>query len=337
MDREKAAELRSKVATYLRELPPQWLGLEERGLVEVLGMTPGSYNLNFHVRVAGHNFLFRINIEPQSGLAHQVEYEYRVLRFLEGHGIAPRAYHMERAAEAFGYGVMVEEFLEGRHLVLEGEAIEEVARLLARLHGLRPQGAPFITWQDPLAETRNLVLSDLESYRAKRQADPRMVRLAEQLMEKCKPRLRDGRGLFLGECVNHTDVVCDNFIAGPNGLRMIDWEKPRVDDRSYDLGCFLSEPAQRWCLQRVMGRASRRAFMETYAAASGEPLRVLEDKVAIREPLISLHWILWGATKLLDLGEQRTPPELVQAHEEKTARFQTLARPEQIEKLLDEF
>ena len=59
------------------------------------------------------------------------------------------------------------------------------------------------------------------------------------------------------------------------------------------------------------------------------------EKVNIREPLISLHWILWAATMLSNLKDQRTLPELVKAHEEKMARYERVADPENIERLIE--
>ena len=51
--------------------------------------------------------------------------------------------------------------------------------------------------------------------------------------------------------------------------------------------------------------------------------------------MVSLHWILWGATKLCDLREERTSPELLGSHEEKIFRYERIARVENIEKVLD--
>jgi thiamine kinase-like enzyme len=116
---------------------------------------------------------------------------------------------------------------------------------------------------------------------------------------------------------------------------MIDWEKPRVDDCSYDLSCFLSEPAELWCSAYVLNAAEREAFIEDYASLSGKDAALLRKKICIREPMVSLHWILWGATKLCDLKEKLTSPELLGAHEEKIFRYERIARVELIEKILD--
>jgi thiamine kinase-like enzyme len=110
-----------------------------------------------------------------------------------------------------------------------------------------------------------------------------------------------------------------------------------MDDRSYDLSCFLSEPAQLWCSPIVLDSEKRKNFLRDYARFSSHDLDLILEKVTIREPLVSLHWILWGATKLCNLNERRTAPELIQAHAEKTIRYERIADPANIEKLLDFF
>ncbi len=77
--------------------------------------------------------------------------------------------------------------------------------------------------------------------------------------------------------------------------------------------------------------------MLNYARMSGHSLELILEKVKIREPLVSLHWILWGAAKLCDLKENRTAPQLIQAHAEKKPRYERIADPVNIEKLLDLF
>ena len=57
--------------------------------------------------------------------------------------------------------------------------------------------------------------------------------------------------------------------------------------------------------------------------------------VNIREPLISLHWILWAATMLSNLKDKRTSPELVEAHREKIVRYERVANAENIERLME--
>lgn len=330
----RASAFEKKIVQYLKQLTPRVIGLESVNSIEILDMTPGAYNLNYHVRVNEKKFIFRINIEQQSGLANQIEVEFTILKFLEGQSIAPKGLHFDDSKKYFDFDILIEEYLEGPHLSL-GQDISAVADLLAKLHSLKPANLPCVTWQDPLVDTYAMVRSDLEKYEAHKTASSEMITLTKKILKKAEIAINDYRHLFQADCLNHTDVACDNFIKTAEGLRMIDWEKPRVDDYSYDIGCFLSEGAQLWCTEKIMRSADRDRFLQTYAHKSGNDLERVQEKNKIREPLISLHWILWGATKLCDLKDHRTIPQLVAAHEEKIQRYERLATPKNIQKILD--
>jgi thiamine kinase-like enzyme len=329
------AGLWERIETYLQKMPPDILAVDYMDAVKFHKMTPGAYNLNFHVSVGAKDFIFRINIEQQSGLSKQVEYEYRILKFLAHDAIAPDVYHIDDSRVHFEFDILIEQFLAGPHLSYQKKQVLEAAELLAKLHGLPPQGINFIVWPDPLRGTYMLAEKDLIDYKTRKTAEGRIINLSDRILEKIKLRIAESNLTFQADRLNHTDVVCDNFIRTSQGLRMIDWEKPRVDDCSYDLGCFLSEPAQLWCTPDVMKAEDAQAFLEEYARLSNKNVDLLVEKVRLREPMISLHWILWGAIKLCDLREQRTSPELLGAHEEKKSRYERLARLENVEKLLD--
>jgi thiamine kinase-like enzyme len=324
-----------KIERYLRDLPPARLDLASIDAIEILDMTPGSYNLNYHVRVNHKEFIFRINIEPQSGLSRQIEYEFKILKFLQNHRIAPKAYHFDVSQHIFDFGILIEEYLEGPYLTLENDDVSRAVDLMARLHSLKPEGMTFVVWKDPLPDTFELARNDLIFYESKKSSRKKIIRLAHKLLTKSEAALTNHRHLFHADSLNHTDVGCDNFIKTAGELKLIDWEKPRVDDCSYDICCFFSESVQRWCSQKVLESGDRINFVIDYAQMRGKNSDRIIEKVNIREPLISLHWILWGATKLCDLADHQTSNRLVEAHEEKTARFERIADPEMIEKLLD--
>jgi thiamine kinase-like enzyme len=328
-----------KIKRYLRNISPALLEVQNIDSIEILEMRSGSYNLNFHVRVNQKEFIFRINIEQQSGLAKQIEYEFMVMKFLESHRIAPKAYYFDDSQERFDFPIMIEEYLEGPILSLEKEDFSEdlskVAELMVRLHSLEPGDRPFITWKDPLTDTYELARSDLIGLEAKRTSEKKTISLAKKLLEKTEAMVLKHRHLFHADSLNHTDLCCENFIKTAQGLRLIDWEKPRVDDYSYDICCFLSEPAELYNSQKVLNSEERMNFLDNYARLSGKNPDHLMEKVKIREPLISLHWILWGATMLCDLKDRHTSPELLEAHKEKIVRYERIAKPENIEKLLE--
>ena len=331
------SDTRKKIEQYLRDLSPGVLDVQDTDSIEILEMTPGAYNLNFRVRVDDREFIFRINIDQQSGLSDQIEYEFMALKFLENQHLAPKAYHCDNNRDDFDFGILIEEYLEGPHPTLDRRTNHEVADLLVRLHSLDPGDRPFMTWRDPLADTYELARSDLIGYEAIRTSAKKTITLGKRLLARAVGLLDSFRQLYEADSLSHTDVVCDNFIRTSKGLRLVDWEKPRVDDPTYDVCCFLCEPAQLWCSQSVLTPEDRESFLNTYAHLSGHEVECLRKKVGIREPLVSLHWILWGATKLCDLRNHRIVPELLQGHEERAARYERIAHPDNIEKLLDSF
>ena len=323
-----------KIERYLRRLPPVRLELESIDTVEIFEMIPGSYNLNFHIKVNQKELIFRINIEPQSGLSQQIKYEFRVLKFLQYHRLAPKAYHFDDSLQDFDFAILIEEYLEGPYLTLENDDVSKAVDLMVRLHSIQPKGMTFVVWKDPLPDTFELARNDLIHYESKKSARKKIIRPAQELLTRSEAAVAEHRHLFHADSLNHTDVGCDNFIKTAEGLKLIDWEKPRVDDCSYDICCFLSEPVQKWCSRKVLNSEDRMKFVIDYAHLSGKNSDCIIEKVNIREPLISLHWILWGATKLCDLEDQQTSSRLLESHEEKRARFERIADPENIEKLL---
>jgi thiamine kinase-like enzyme len=327
--------MQENITHYLDNLPPDLLGLPGSGSIDILEMIPGSYNLNYHVRIGLKDIIFRVNIEQQSGLSNQIEHEFSVLKFVEGHCIAPRAFYYDDSRKHFDFDILIEDYLEGPPLSLQTEYLPEVAELLARLHSLDPAGMPFAIWQDPLAGTYELTRADLIGYKAAKNPDKKIIRLANLVQAKSVAKLSKRQHLFQADCLNHTDLCCENFVKTADGLRLIDWEKARLDDSTYDLGCFLSEPAELYNSRKVLSSEDRSRFIESYAGLNGKNADLLMEKVNIREPLISLHWILWAATMLANLRDQRTSPELVKAHEEKIARYERVANPENIERLIE--
>ncbi len=326
--------MQEKITRYLRDLPPALLGVRDMDSIEILEMTPGSYNLNFHVRVDQKDFIFRINIDQQSRLSNQIEYEFSVLKFLENHGIAPKAYHFDDSRIRFDFDILIEEYLEGPPLSLEKECLPEVAELFTRLHSLEPRDMPFVIWKDPLAGIYELTRSELAEYEAKISPDRKTVSLTKKVLAKSETMINKHQHLFHADSLIHTDLCCENFVKTAEGLRLIDWEKPRVDDCTYDISCFFSEPVELYNSRKVLNSEERMYFIDAYARLSGKNPDDLMEKVKIREPLISLHWILWAATMLCNLRDRSTSPELVKVHEEKIARYERVADPENIEKFL---
>jgi thiamine kinase-like enzyme len=324
-----------KIEAYLKGLPPEVLGIGPVQSLQIMEGYTGSYNLNYHVRVDGKDFIFRINVDQQSGLADQIEYEFRVLKLLEGRRISPRVYHLDNSRKSFEFGILIEEYISGPYLNLEPEEMPDVADLLVRLHSHPIANVQMIAWSDPLVNNYAQVQSDVMSYEARKASDPRIVRLSRRLLTEVESKVHQSRHLYQTDSLNHTDLAIDNFIRTSDGLRLIDWEKPRLDDHTYDLCCFLAAPTQLWCSPKLLSAEGRMRLLSAYAVRSGESEEMLVQKVRIREPLVSLHWIMWSGTKLCDLREGRTSGELVECHEAKVERWERSASVENVERLFD--
>jgi thiamine kinase-like enzyme len=330
-----ASRLEQQIVQYLGNISGSVLGIETTQPIEILDMTPGAYNLNYHVSIDGKRFIFRVNILQQSGLVEQIDYESAVMQYLYPYHITPMIYHVDNTKSFFEFDVLIEEYLEGPYISLTEEEMPAVAALLARLHSLDPHKVTLITWSKPLEDTLQLVMSDLQEYKAKKSAEGHVVALTEQFLTKINPVVCEKARLFAPDGINHTDVAVDNFIKTKNGLKLIDWEKPRFDDCSYDLCCFLAEPCQLWCMPEVLPAAGREVFLKEYIRLSGRDANLVREKVRLREPLVALHWIFWGLNRLCDLKDQTTASALQEVHGEKVSRWERIADPRLIEKLID--
>ena len=328
--------LGKRVVEYLINLPPEILEVPRCSPVEILAMTPGTYNLNYHVVVNGKQFVFRVNIQQQSGLKYQIDYEFQVMKFLEPYQITARVFHCDSTKSHFDFDILIEEYLAGPWVSFQEADILATVSLLVKLHALDTRSLKLITWRDPLLDTVKLVELDLCEYRTKRSADPKVIARTDQFFKIMKPRIQAARDLFVPDGLNHTDLAIDNFVKTTHGLRLIDWEKPRFDDCSYDICCYLAKPAQLWCTADILSPTGREKFIMEYVNLSGKEEGLLREKVAVREPLVALHWIYWGMNRMCDLKDQTTDSALQQVHEVKFSRWERIADPGLIEKLMDD-
>jgi thiamine kinase-like enzyme len=328
-------KLKKEIEFYLRQIEPRLLGLAHVDSIEILNLIYGSRNLNFHIRVNQKDLNFRVNIEQRRWPIDQSEYEYNVLKFLAPYKIAPQPYHFDKTKQYFNFGIIIQAYLKGSYLKLDSGRIWQTAELLAKLHSIPIKKTKFLVWKNPLKETWEMAERDLVSYASKANSDEGLVRMARDVLNKTAVTAETHSSLFQSDCLNHKDVVCDNIIQTTDGLKLIDWEKPGVDDCTYDICCILSHPAQLWCSQKTLPPKDLERFIDTYTQLTGKNKDLLMEKVKIRQSLVSLHWILWAAIKLCDFRSQHTVSELVEAHQQRVHRFEAVACLENIEKILD--
>jgi aminoglycoside phosphotransferase (APT) family kinase protein len=217
------------------------------------------------------------------------EAEALALRALAGRQIAPALVARARTAEG---AVLVYRHEDGTAGAAE---VEEVARLLRRLHGMAaPGGLP--AKDDPLAQGDAMLRGLPEA------AALAALRPAPVATTPTPP-------VFL-----HGDPVPANIIRTPDGPRLIDWQCPARGEASEDLAIFLSPAMQQLYGNGPLSQSDEARFLAAY----GDPLVVRR----YRDLAPAYHWrmaahCLWkagqgapeyAAAAELELARLRRPP-----------------------------
>ncbi len=156
------------------------------------------------------------------------EAEARALEVLAGRGVAPEPVGFWPAAEGHG-PVLVYRFVPGS--MWQGD-MAEAAALLAGIHGTPAQGFRV------MPVTPEEVLADADRLPRPPESDPVWQRLlALRPAPIAVPPLAQ-------RVLIHADFSAGNMIAGPQGVRCIDWQCPGMGDGAEDLFSFLSPAFQ---------------------------------------------------------------------------------------------
>ena len=90
----------------------------------------------------------------------------------------------------------------------------------------------------------------------------------------------------------HTDPVPSNMVYNSKFKRifLIDWEKGRIDDPSFDL-CAIFSPVMAWSWERELSKKEKTIFIKNYKLFEYD--KHLKDKVRQRYPFMILWAALW--------------------------------------------
>lgn len=156
------------------------------------------------------------------------ESEARALEVLAGRGVAPEPVGFWPAARDRG-PVLVYRFVPG--VMWQGDTAQ-AADLLSRIHATPAQGFR------AMPVTPREVLAD-----ADRLPGPPENDLAWRRLLALRPAVRAVPPLERRVLI-HADFSAGNMIAGPHGVRCIDWQCPGMGDGAEDLFSFLSPAFQ---------------------------------------------------------------------------------------------
>jgi len=296
------ANIEEKIREYLKGLPLGTLNLSGSGQLVVVRVGGGDYNLNFKISAGDTNFLLRLNVESQSGLENQIEYEYKTLQFLSSHNIAPHPLYLDNSKKLFEQGLLIEEFIKGKTLVFSVEVMKRTARTLAKLHTIPiAQASFFMKWSNPLRQQFEAVNESMRKYRQRKTANHEIIQIGDAFLKSMREKLASLESFFSPKSIIHTDLVPSNFVDDDEDVFLLDWEKARIDDPSYDIAVFFSRLANLWDSPRVLTDEEKTVFLSEYVSITKD--ETIQDRTEKRLALSTLHGILWAAGRISDVEE----------------------------------
>jgi thiamine kinase-like enzyme len=186
----------------------------------------GITNHNFRARFGGREVVLRLPGNDTELLGSDRSGERQANGLAAAAGIAPAVLaHLEDPV------VLVTAFVEGPTMespeLREPGALAEVGAALRRVHGCGTIGARFDAFrlvEDYAAATRARGGTVPDAYERAHAAAARI--------EAC-PAFREEAAVLC-----HDDLLPANFIATPDGIRIVDWEYAGMGNRWFDLGNF---------------------------------------------------------------------------------------------------
>ncbi len=298
-----AASLEPQVLAYLDRADHRaQVGFRPDEPLAIAMLAQGEYNLNYLVTGGARQVVARINTGTQIGAGDQIGYEYRALEFLRPAGIAPHPFLLDNSGVTIPYGFLVEEYFPGRPLDYATD-VPLAARTIAALHTLPTDGNPdFLVVPDPLTGSWQEAKGFLDVFFATDDADPTVKRIFERVLIALADTAARQQDRFRPEerVIIHTDVQAHNFVVGDPAAeraKLVDWEKPMLDDGSYDLCHFLTPTSTLWKMDYVLSDAQRASFVAAYATAVGDHHagRDLIGRIEARMPFVYLRATGWCA------------------------------------------
>ncbi|MBU1036808.1 phosphotransferase [Patescibacteria group bacterium] len=300
---------KEKIKTYFLNLPKGILPVSVDPDLKVEKISGGDYNLNFKINVNGEKFLLRLNVEAQSGLKNQIMYEYKTLKFLEPYKIAPKAYYLDDSKKHFPFGLIIEEFIAGKRLEISLASLKKLAKTLARLHTIPLGNRNFlIRWQSPLKEQLKFVTNEFNRYRQRKIINKEFINIGSKIINKVKSRFRVIEKKLKPTSIIHTDLVASNIIDTGYQAYLVDWEKGRIEDPSYDIAFFLCPLMNLWDWPRILTEKEKEYFLKVYEEESGD--KAIRTRINYRIHLIILHLVLWAGNRIADVKEGLISKEL---------------------------
>lgn len=285
-------ERTKKIENYIRKLNPSKLGLDKIGEISIKEMARGGYNINYLVEIDEHKFVFRLNLDKYLDVVNQTEYEFEILKYLEGKEIAPKAYFIDTSKTNLEYDLLVEEFIENKPVQFGEQFLKNFGHLVRKLHLLPPSKNNLVIRNlDSLVNQWNFIKNKIDFIK-RSGFNKEFLDFITDYIPRIERYVSECSKLFPVQdiCINHRDLVIENVLQTKKGLRLIDWQSVIIDDPSYDLAFFLCDIVIEWNLNRTLTDKEKQIFLNSYGVN-----KALWEKIKIRQPMIYLELFVWVA------------------------------------------
>jgi len=235
----------------------------------------GITNHNFRARFGGREVVVRLPGNDTELLGSDRSGEREASSLAAAAGVAPAV-----VAALEDPVVLVTEFVEGPTMeaadLREPGTLVEVGAALRRVHGCGEIDARFDAFrlvEDYAAATRSRGGEVPAAYERARAVGARIEPIP----------------IFAGEApvLCHNDLLPANFIASPDGIRLVDWEYAGMGSRWFDLGNF--------AVNNELGPAEEEVFVAAYLGSPPSPA----DLAALRlmRLMSDFREAMWGVVQ----------------------------------------
>ncbi|MGC8538174.1 MAG: phosphotransferase [Candidatus Micrarchaeia archaeon] len=294
---------------FIRGLDPRLFGRESAGRVHIYkGVLAGEMRINRIAAIGSKRYLVRFgkNASKAKNL-RSLRKEYLALKAVDGMGIAPRAYYLERGRK-FDKPFMLLDYIEGKPLHgLTKDRLIEIAGIVGRLHAHVPTASERkqidsheLAWFVPIV-LGGRVQSAI-SFSGK-YISAGSARTISEAYEKIKSMDFSNTQLRL----IHGDLSLQNMLYGKSGIKLIDFNTFCISEPELDLAQFFYRTA--------LDGNERQIFLREYGKYSKPDIRLLHDAEQVR----SLDRALWGFLEAIKMHDD---PKRIAVNETKSASIE---------------
>ncbi len=264
-------------------------------------LAQGEYNINYFFihPTTTKKMVLRINTASQMQLDDQINYECQALELLTPTKRTPKPIFVDNAKSILPYGVMVMEYLEGKHLDYQNES-HFAAEILADIHSHPIDNENFLlTSSNPLIaileECESMALHYYNSELQNKEISDFIKMLMRLGWEMANKISKDSTY----ECCINTELNSSNFLITGEGSNnyLVDWEKPLRGDPAQDLGHFLAPTTTLWKTDTIFSNEEIDDFIAYYIKRVDNRFSTdgLKERIKTYIPITCLRGITWSA------------------------------------------